>query len=265
MKGQILPGPDGELHGYPVEGEKNHKNNQETLFLFQKQWSGVCPSLVYSAHSLEGQGPSVLPSPSFRWKNPASCTTRSHGFLPHVQLKTRPRSYKLIRPAGNRHKAERNPSSQETQLWSTRAYMELCPMCGKVVPIHIPADKRNGNEEKQGCQKAFAQVPHASAQYLFFPFSCICFMLHRIFTLRAETEQPCWQPGALPQQWSCDCKHGQTLLLPVTKSWVPPLGNSSCTSAVDQAQTLPEQLLPLQQAPENPISCPPYKGRTTPH
>lgn len=81
MKGQISLGSDGEFCGCHVEG-KNPQNNQESLFLFHKHnRSGFCPSLVYSAHSLEGQGPSVLPRPSFRRKNPAFFTTQSNVFL----------------------------------------------------------------------------------------------------------------------------------------------------------------------------------------
>lgn len=98
--------------------------------------------------------------------------------------------------------------------------MKLYPTCGKLVPIHTSADKRNMNEEKQECQESVCPGPTYPATLHFF-FSCVCLMLHRIFTLRTETRWPHCQPPGLPWKRGCNCKHGQTLLLPITESRVP--------------------------------------------
>lgn len=89
-------------------------------------------------------------------------------------------------------------------------------------------------------------------------------MLHRIFTVRTEIRQPSRQLAASPQKRGCDCKHCQTLLLPITKSWVPTAGGEWFSHiSHGQAQDLPEQLVSLWQAPQNHLSCPQYQGWIT--
>lgn len=150
--------------------------------------------------------------------------------------------------------------------------MKLYPTCGKVVPIHTSTDKRNMNEEKQECQESVHPGPTyltTLQSFFFFPplFSCICLLSHRIFTLRAETGRPRWQPAALLWKRGCDCKRGHAS--PSRHQELNPTAALSRwgTALVHQLSArlgLSQSNPSLRQAPENHLSCPQYQGLTTP-
>lgn len=161
-----------------------------------------------------GAGSWYPTGPWFRRKNPASCTTQSHFFMHHIQAEIRldwKLSYNLIRlqeiigTGLNKTPSDRKLSCD--LLEHTWSYI-LC--VAKWYPFIHLLIKETWIRKSRSAKTVFTQVPAYCKKIFSPPFSCFCSMSHRIFTSRAETEEPMfWKEGVWLQMWADTSSHHQ--------------------------------------------------------